>query len=660
MSKPENVGNACEIWTQVAKEIVSNLKSDKGVVISSFGTFIIENKSIYTSSQGIVPFTRPIFILSEKIVQTHQLNYNRPIYVSNINVKPLNLSSLSRDLDIERCVIEDCINETILTLNRTLAQTGKVEFRLKSLGKLIIRDNCPKMKFYKSFVKSINNQVDHSEYNNIMDYSSLITYKTNSTFQSRSTVVLPRFNKPKPLPNDNLQKDKNIFNSECTKQDIFDQNENYKFNIPTASFTVYDCESQKTAPRLSLNELTLKPTQNKVNNDILTINEKDFDNIDIFENKNSINLNKIPNNLPKIDSIKSESVAASTCEFHSSGGQELCYLCHQKNRKNVYVSFSEQKRQQDTDEDELYQKYNEMVNTEYYTNKKNSELEKRKKYQQQAAYNLGIAEALHNEKNKNSEHKSFNTSYVFHKRNITPIQVDKQKKYLNDLIQQIKLNEGEKSQQKIDNLKEGQIEQKWIKESIEKERKNAKQLKFESQEKYRNALKIQENYKQKQRDKMIKLNDILNKRDCPFSTNRDDTEPNALKRQRAYNVYLDQLNAIKEKNIKYHNGIMNEINQDAMLVKKNMEDVKNERINKYIKQFLNRKGLEDSWLEMNDLKKKREEDEHKFDKIPPDLRLLEQCDKYKRCKQCQRNVKNIGETNIWRDSYYLPGARMMV
>lgn len=38
----------------------------------------------------------------------------------------------------------------------------------------------------------------------------------------------------------------------------------------------------------------------------------------------------------------------------------------------------------------------------------------------------------------------------------------------------------------------------------------------------------------------------------------------------------------------------------------------------------------------------------------------EQCDQYKRCAQCQRNLNNLGKTNLWKDTRYIPGTRIMV
>lgn len=49
---------------------------------------------------------------------------------------------------------------------------------------------------------------------------------------------------------------------------------------------------------------------------------------------------------------------------HSNAGQELCYLCHQRARRNVPVSFTEERKKREDDEDRLLQQYQYMKDAE--------------------------------------------------------------------------------------------------------------------------------------------------------------------------------------------------------------------------------------------------------------------------------------------------------
>ena len=73
-----------------------------------------------------------------------------------------------------------------------------------------------------------------------------------------------------------------------------------------------------------------------------------------------------------------------------------------------------------------------------------------------------------------------------------------------------------------------------------------------------------------------------------------------------------------------------------------------------------RKGLEKDWNHANQEKKLRDQDEKEHRLAHDGYLVHEQCDKYRRCAQCQRDTKNCGESNIWKESRYVAGARLMV
>ena len=54
---------------------------------------------------------------------------------------------------------------------------------------------------------------------------------------------------------------------------------------------------------------------------------------------------------------------ASSCG-HPNAGQELCYLCHQRERRNVPVSFNEERKRREQEEDQLLQHYQHVKDNE--------------------------------------------------------------------------------------------------------------------------------------------------------------------------------------------------------------------------------------------------------------------------------------------------------
>lgn len=49
---------------------------------------------------------------------------------------------------------------------------------------------------------------------------------------------------------------------------------------------------------------------------------------------------------------------------HANAGQELCYLCHQRARRNIPVSFAEERKRREEEEDRLLQQFQHMKDTE--------------------------------------------------------------------------------------------------------------------------------------------------------------------------------------------------------------------------------------------------------------------------------------------------------
>lgn len=49
---------------------------------------------------------------------------------------------------------------------------------------------------------------------------------------------------------------------------------------------------------------------------------------------------------------------------HPNAGQELCYLCHQRARRNIPVSFNEERKRREEDEDKLLTQFQQMKDAE--------------------------------------------------------------------------------------------------------------------------------------------------------------------------------------------------------------------------------------------------------------------------------------------------------
>ncbi|ETE61113.1 putative protein C11orf73-like protein, partial [Ophiophagus hannah] len=71
-------------------------------------------------------------------------------------------------------------------------------------------------------------------------------------------------------------------------------------------------------------------------------------------------------------------------------------------------------------------------------------------------------------------------------------------------------------------------------------------------------------------------------------------------------------------------------------------------------------AIQEDWRKSAGLKRQRDYEEKLFQRAGDKLMLLDQCARYRRCYQCKKGLNQFGESNIWTDSKYIPGSRLIV
>ncbi|OCT96219.1 hypothetical protein XELAEV_18013894mg [Xenopus laevis] len=107
----------------------------------------------------------------------------------------------------------------------------------------------------------------------------------------------------------------------------------------------------------------------------------------------------------------------------------------QRAQKNIPVYFKEERRLKEQEEQRILQEYQQMKDQEALLKFQLASLANRKEYEKDAAYNMGVAEAVRNEKNKRNT--DFYKSYFFQKRPLTPPALLKQGQCYQSLTKQI-------------------------------------------------------------------------------------------------------------------------------------------------------------------------------------------------------------------------------
>lgn len=74
----------------------------------------------------------------------------------HVPVVPLNYSALSYESPFDRDAVETCVREVVGAVSRSVAAKRNVEFLFSGIGRLLIKNGKVKMRFYKSFLNSMD------------------------------------------------------------------------------------------------------------------------------------------------------------------------------------------------------------------------------------------------------------------------------------------------------------------------------------------------------------------------------------------------------------------------------------------------------------------------------------------------------------------------
>lgn len=97
---------------------------------------------------------------------------------------------------------------------------------------------------------------------------------------------------------------------------------------------------------------------------------------------------------PNSGSRPGSSVPPQSACGHHNAGQELCYLCHQRSRRNVPVYLHEEMRQKELEEDQLLMQYQSLKDMEKVLRDEEKRNQLRLDRAKIDAFNLGVSQAV--------------------------------------------------------------------------------------------------------------------------------------------------------------------------------------------------------------------------------------------------------------------------
>ncbi|XP_029603325.1 coiled-coil domain-containing protein 81-like isoform X4 [Salmo trutta] len=618
------------IWSNVSSFVERQMTLQKGVYIAGLGTFTFSQQKLDVGNKFVL-IQRPIFLLSEKLSQSHGLKQVKPLSAAgDVPLVQLNFTALSVESPFERHVVEGCVRETLLVLLRAVATGRSVLFTFHDIGELLFCQSKVKMKFYHDFVTALDGSGKLLlALSNRPGTSNSVLFGRSSIPGTSNTIILPRIS---------------------SEQRGKDWGEEALAQVQTDSDRKEENRESLMTPR-SRSRHTLHPA--KVNGISLTDDLEPRPPAETNTDRSTVSILPLEGAALKEGKVKrGDSHLDMRCVNHNRAGQELCYLCMQRAQRNIPCYLAEE-RLREQQEEERVLLFNEQRRDQYYLQREQKDrLEIRENNQKVAAFNLAVSEAMKEKKLARSSH--FHGSYIFRGRPLTPPRVHKQRGYMQDLRAQAEWRKGQVSQTQQDQELIDLLQQVQLAQEIALQKSQQLHLKQKNTSCHKKALDTQVKYQGSGLPARLPDSDgpVFGQLDCT---------PAGLseQRQRAEKVYQEQLTTANNKRKELLLNRSTKQKNEREMLNRNRKELINDHINRFEKLRNLRASLEETWRRSANLKRHRDREEKEFIRSGSSL-LIDQCEQYRRCYQCKRKTENCGETNIWKESHYIPGSRLMV
>ncbi|XP_042545498.1 coiled-coil domain-containing protein 81 [Dipodomys spectabilis] len=621
------------IWGYVSEFVERQLTLHKGVQIFGLGIFTFTRQKLEMGNKIIV-LQRPVFIMAEKLLQLHGLKQNKVYSPGDIPVVPLNFVMISLESPFTRDTVEGCVKETLLFLSRSISTKQTVEFTFKGIGVLMIKNSKVKMKFSKDFLCTMDGSgtLTKALANRPGTMDSVLSSREGHRRRPSSVLAFPRIE----------HKDKE---GKPPMETIVEGEEQYKRKSRLEDQQDKEGIKEILSPRKLRDRQTASPTK-------LT----SVSLLDKLEPSGSGGMNVTPEKVLspvslKNDSMKLRTSPVSACQDHKKAGQEMCYVCLQRAQRNFPLYYGEEKRRRELEDEQLMQQYQALKDQEAFYQCQMKSLAAREQNQKNAAYNLGVAEAIRNHKNEKPE---FYKSFLFDKRPLSSeINAIRQEEYSQALLKQMEKRREKEIKQRQNREVMDRLEQVQLTEELAKQRAKYLKDKMEETQCYKRALDAQVKNKPSQLPMFEpdSFEPIFGKEDIDHLIERRMKEQNCMKHQL-------EAASIHKKNI-ILNQLMEQRRDLEMLQRTHRERLADraaevEQVNRI------NQCLQEDWDRNAARKKQRDLEERAFERASNKLFLLDQCEKYPRCMRCQRRTSNTGQSNVWPKSKFIHDSRLLV
>ncbi|KAM4593555.1 coiled-coil domain-containing protein 81-like [Odontesthes bonariensis] len=606
------------VWAEISSYIKHQMTLRKGVRLPGLGTFTFSQQNLNTGNK-FKKIQRPIFILAGKRVQSLGLKQTMPLAaVTQLPVVQLNFAAVSQETPFNRNIVEGCVKETLQLLFRALASQKNAFLTFKGIGVLSLKNNKVQMNFNRDFINAMEGTGGQ-----LTGFTTKVGSSISLLSGQMSKLQRPETADAATLPvlcspqSDNKAGDKDGGGLSPTP----DQRNAGEVPQQRESKSSQTLQSAKMKAALT-EELNPKPPV-EASNKLTTSNSPQVE----------------PNPV-------AEHLINVTCSGNTHAGQELCYLCMQREKREVPVYLRAEQQVEENVQEELLLLKEQLKDKQDMEQELAKLTEQREHTKQVAAFNLQMS------KRKTISCSALPNTFIFPARPLTPPRRLQQQRYMNDLQSQIETRRKHEAQNQQNCLLMERLDQVQLIQELALQRAQQLQKKQEKTKHYKSALDTQvEDKKRPETPEFQPDNPRFNRCETAVS--------NAESRERAQKLFQVNFSAATQRQKEELQNRHLQLKKEKEMLRHNKMELILDRISRFEKKRDISKSLEDEWGRSVRIKHKREDEEKHFQRSAGQL-LVDKLPEYRRCRKCKRRTTNCGETNIWKDSHYLAGSQFMI
>ncbi|XP_054660855.1 uncharacterized protein LOC129196912 [Grus americana] len=142
------------IWDAVSAYILTQMKLDKGVLLTGLGTFAVLREQLQGKEEAY-EVRRPVFQPDIDALHLEELVFPTVVIPGNVKIQPLNYKWLSRATCFPQHVVAECVRETVRLYSFQLQNGRRLAFAFKDIGILSCKDDVLCMRFYYNCVTGL-------------------------------------------------------------------------------------------------------------------------------------------------------------------------------------------------------------------------------------------------------------------------------------------------------------------------------------------------------------------------------------------------------------------------------------------------------------------------------------------------------------------------